>query len=78
MVQGDNYAVFTTADDAFTVDDTALWLARLDGLYANSIEDLTAVNQEMYREKANSLHQYLGQPDESAKEALIRQWRGDS
>lgn len=74
MTQGD-YAVFTTADDAFTVDETAAWLAGLDG---EVLEGLSVVDQELYWAKANALHQYLGEPDVTAREALIARWRGES
>lgn len=76
MTQGD-YAVFTTADDAFTVDETAVWLAGLDGVQVEDLELLSVVDQNLYRSKANALHQYLGEPDVTAREALIAQWRGE-
>ena len=75
MTQGD-YAVFITADDAITVDETALWLAGLDGVEVEALEGLSVVDQDLYRSKANALHQYLGEPDVTAREALIERWRG--
>lgn len=63
------YATYTTVSDALDVDETALWLAGIDGHRANRLEDLDEADQHDYRLRASGLNQYLTDTEDSASEA---------